>query len=155
MGFINLLIITIILRGISVGIILGIGMLTNPVRHKIGINNYAKFIKVFYKGLGVKAYAIMTIVGALLTGLLLILSIQQQLTITVNIFLVFSLFGSAFGFIGTAGAFPTMNKLWATDDKEEKTLIVLLNKFEFWHWFSAIGHLTAFCTLVLVFAGIN
>lgn len=155
MNFSAILIITIILRGIGVGIILGIGMLTNPVRHKIGLEPYTKFIKVFYKGAGVKAYALITIIGFLLTILLFVISINQNLTAALNVFLIWSLIGSVFGFIGTAGAFPTMKKLWLTNDTDSAMLSILLNRFEIWHWFSAIGHLIGFCSLVVALAFIK
>lgn len=143
----TLLVITLITRGIGAGIIFGIGILTNPVRHKISISAYAKFIKIFYKGLGVKAYAIITGLGLMLTIALLAISIKQQAPPLAIAFITTSLIATCFGFIGTAGAFPTMIKLWRANDGDEEIITLLLNRFEFWHWFSTISHLIAFCTL--------
>jgi hypothetical protein len=155
MTFIFLLIITIILRGIGAGIIFGVTILAYPVRNKVGIADYLKFIKAFFIGQDVKAYAIITILGALLNILLLITSLEQNAGNGVNTTITFSLIATCFGFVGTGFAFPAMKKLWMTKEEDTALTTTLINRFEFWGWISCISNVISFCILVVAIAFIK
>ena len=59
-----------------------------------------------------------------------------------------SLAATTLGFLGTAMAFPTMRRLWATADEDEALLGGLFDRFARWGDFSAAWHSAAFIALI-------
>lgn len=146
-----LLCITIILRGVGAGIILSIGILINPMQRKMETIAYANFIKELYKGYGVKVYAAITIGGSLLTLLILIISCQQEMQSALRWLLSIAVGVTLIAFTGTGIAYPTMKRLWKTDDDTPALLTSLLNRFQFWGWVNAMAHMMAFFLLTSCF----
>jgi hypothetical protein len=146
-----LLSITIVLRGIGTGIILGTGILINPMQRKMEIVAYANFVKKMYKGYGVKIYAAMTIIGSFFNVLLLIMAFQIEIGLPVRWLMIVAVGVTIIAFTGTSIAYPTMKKLWKTNDDTPALLTSFLNKFQFWGWVSAIAHMVAFFILVSCF----
>lgn len=70
----------------------------------------------------------------------MVFALQWLLVVIVTITLL--------GFIATGVAYPTMQKLWKTNDNDLALITTLLNRFEFWGWVSTIAHLLAFSILV-------
>jgi hypothetical protein len=56
------------LRGLGAGIICGVELMTLPVRKRLGLIPYVQFVRALYREPGVKVYAGVTILGALLTS---------------------------------------------------------------------------------------
>jgi hypothetical protein len=147
--FVILLILTTILRGIGAGIIFGVGILVYPLRNKVGITEYLKFIKVLFKGHGVKIYAFITVLGALLNIVLFVICLEEGTSGDSGVLIMLSLIATFFGFAGTGITFPTMKKLWMTNSEDIVLETALINRFEFWGWVSGISHIIAFCFLVV------
>lgn len=139
---------TVFLRGLGSGMIAGILTLTMPVRRRMEFSVYAHFIRTMYRAWGVKIYAAITMLGFLMTTVLLIWSVARGESSEVITWVTISLVATCAGFIGTAGAFPTMKKLWATPDGQLDTVATLLSRFEHWGVFSASSHVFAFMTLL-------
>lgn len=142
---------TVVVRGLGAGIITGVGLMTLPTRHRIGLVPYAQFARAHYKGSGVRVYAGITVVGALLTLSLAIAAFALGKPTVVTWCLGTSLAATILGFAGTAGALPAMRKLWQTTDDDEALLARLLDRFARWHVFSAFSHIVAFIALVCAF----
>lgn len=142
-----LLALTVLVRGLGAGIILGVGLLTNPVQRKTGFAAYLSFIKIYYKGPGVRFYALLTGAGLGLTWWLLVKGHSENISPLVLSYIRDALAATLLGFAGTAGAFPTMQKLWACEDKDLAGGRRLLRRFEFWQWVSTTFHVAAFCLL--------
>lgn len=148
-GFSFLIILTTVLRGIGAGIILGVSLMTLPVRKRLEVITYSKFIQAHYKEKGVKVYAAITIIGLLLTVWTLIVAYQLNQPFEIKSAIAVSLIATIVGFVGTAGAFPAMIKLWeSSNDLTEAQLTLLLNKFGGWSIFSAVFHIVSFISIV-------
>jgi peptidoglycan/LPS O-acetylase OafA/YrhL len=143
--FLGLLIITTILRGVGAGIITGVGIITLPVRESLGEVAFAVFMRAHYKEIGVKIYAAITILGLILTSIVLYFSYQRNEQ-SIFIWLIILSLGATV-LVGTGGAFPAMIKLWKTNNDDVYVLKNLLNRFAKWHLFSAIFHVIAFIAL--------
>jgi hypothetical protein len=63
-----------------------------------------------------------------------------------------SLVASFLGFVGTAGAFPAMRRLWEPTDEDEVLLSILLDRFARWGTVSAVWHTVGFITLIVALA---
>lgn len=149
MEYSSLFIYTAIARGLGAGIIFGVGILANPLKSKIAFPEYLQTIKLYYQGFGVKIYAGLTILGLLLTVLLLFIGREQNISSEALNCLRLSFIATIGGFVGTAGAFPTMKKIRQADNDDQILNEKLLSRFEFWQWVSTICHIIAFCTLVI------
>lgn len=153
-SFWPLLLVTIFLRGLSSGMIVGILLLTLPVRSRLGLLPYTQFIRAMYQARGVRIYAILTGLGLLMTIWLLTVAIGQPESNWMIGWVTASLGATILGFVGTGGAYPTMRRLWVTTDQQPPLVETLLNRFERWGIFSAACHLSAFiCLLVGAYAG--
>lgn len=146
---------TTVLRGLGAGIITGVGMMTLPARRRIGLVQYTRFARAHYKGGGVRAYAGITVLGALLTIALSIAAFLLGKPPAVTWCIVVSLLATILGFVGTGGAFPAMRRLWRASDDDEALLASLLDRFARWHVFSAIWHVVAFVALVCALVAVS
>jgi hypothetical protein len=146
--FLIILAITTLLRGLGAGIISGIILITLPVRKRIGLVPYAGFTRALYKESGVKVYAGITMLGALLTIVLAIWTFSWKESAAVSWLIGISLVATSLGFVGTGRAFPTMRKLWQSSD-DEALVSKLLDHFARWGTFSAAWHIVAFASLVV------
>ena len=153
--FLILLIITTILRGIGAGIITGVGLITFPVRKRLGILPFTNFMRTHYKEKGVKVYAGITILGLILTIILCIYTFKRNDSATVSNAIVYSLIATILGLVGTGGAFPAMIKLWKSNNEDVLKITTYLNRFAWWHVFSAIFHAISFIALILTLPFIN
>jgi len=146
--FLLTLVTTTVLRGLGAGIITGVELITLPARRRIGLVRYAQFARAHYKGGGVKVYAGITVLGALLTILLSIAAFLLGKPAAQTRCIMVSLMATILGFVGTGGAFPAMQRLWQASDGDEALLADLLDRFARWGVFSAIWHVVAFVMLV-------
>lgn len=145
-----LLVATTFLRGIGAGVIFGVAIVTLPVRKRLGTSAYATFIKAHYKESGVKMYAGITVLGLLLTTCLAVIIYYGHYSNAIKYCTMASLLATVFGFVGTAGAFPAMSKLWKSADYPITDITNLLDKFAFWHVISALAHIVAFILLLVI-----
>lgn len=143
----TLLLVTTFVRGLGSGMIAGILLLTMPVRSRVGMPAYASFILVMYQTWGVRVYAGLTGLGVLLTIWLLVMAIGAGSS-SIE-WIAASLAATTLGFVGTAGAYPTMRRLWTTANGALELAEPLMNRFERWGMFSAACHLAAFVCLVV------
>lgn len=148
-GFWLLLAITVFLRGLGSGMITGILFITMPVRSRMELISYAQFIRTMYKAWGVKVYAGTTMLGLLLTAILVWWALAHGESDQIGTFLIASLIATILGFVGTAGALPAMKKLWMISDDQPDLVGILLTRFERWGMFSAACHVVAF-TLIII-----
>jgi hypothetical protein len=56
-----------VVRGLDAGIIYDVGLVSPPVRRRIGAIRYAEYTRANFEGRGVGTYATISILGALLT----------------------------------------------------------------------------------------
>lgn len=154
--FLLLLATITVLRGLGAGIIFGVLLITLPVRKRVGVIPYAQFIRALYKESGVKVYAVLTGLGALLTLALAIWTFAQGKPAIVSWSIGASLTATILGFVGTGGAFPTMRTLWEASYNDEALVGNLLDRFARWGTFSAVWHIAAFFALVVALGmGVN
>jgi hypothetical protein len=102
---------TVVVRGLGAGAILGVLVITLPTRRRIGVVAYTQFTRAHYLGSGVRAYAILTILGALMSGAALSLAIAWRASPFVTWSILASLLATLLGFVGTARALPAMRDL--------------------------------------------
>jgi hypothetical protein len=140
---------TTLLRGLGAGMITGVELMTLPARRHMGVVRYAQFARVHYKGGGVRAYAGITVIGALLTIALSVLAFLVGKPFIQTSSIVVSLVATFFGFVGTAQAIPAMRQLWQSSDDDEILLASLLDRFARWGVFSATCHVVSFVALVV------
>lgn len=140
------------LRGLGAGIITGVELITLPARRRLGPVAYATFVRAHFRGGGVKAYAGISLLGALLTAALSVAVFLPGRSRGEAWRIVFSLLSTLLGFVGTAGAYPAMRRLWQAPDDDADLLASLLDRFARWGLFSAIWHAAAFVALVAALA---
>lgn len=140
---------TATLRGLGAGAIFGVSIMTLPVRKRLGTSAYSDFMRAHYKEQGVKIYAAITILGLVLTVWLNVIAYKSNIPTNVMDFLMGSLLATLFGFVGTAGAFPAMGKLWRATTRNDIETNRLLSKFAFWSAISATAHIIAFILLLI------
>jgi hypothetical protein len=128
--------------------IVGILLMTMPARSKVGLLPYARFVRAMYQAWGVKVYAAVTALGLLLTTALLIWALVGGENGWTSGLLAFSLTATVMGFVGTAGAYPAMRRLWGTPDEQPDLVSTLLTRFGRWGAMSATCHLVAFISLL-------
>jgi hypothetical protein len=147
-SFSLLLLLTVLLRGLGAGMITGILFLTMPARARLDQVSYARALRAMYQAWGVKVYAVVTILGLLLTIVALTLSVTRGEDGVMSGLLIACLAATLGGFIGTAGAFPTMRRLWAAPDENRELVAVLVTRFGRWGIASALCHLLAFASVL-------
>jgi hypothetical protein len=140
---------TAVLRGVGAGAIWGVLVITLPTRRRIGVVAYGQFTRAHYRGPGVRVYALVTIVGTVMTLLAYCMAIAWHAPPRATLWLLASLLGSAAGFVGTAGALPAMRHLRIASDTETTMLTMLLDRFARWGLLSATCHLIAFIAVVV------
>ena len=150
--FLLLLAITAVLRGLGSGMITGIIMVTFPVRRKLDLLAYVTYTRIEYKGKGVRVYVATTFLGAILLGILSYEAFLRPETPAISWLIIASFIATVLGLVGAFKAFPAMAKLWKAPDDDEVKLVKLLERFEYWGTFSALGHLISFIVLVLAWA---
>jgi hypothetical protein len=141
-----------VLRGLGAGVILGIVLITLPVRKRVGLIPYAQFTRTLYREWGVGVYGALTVLGALLTLAIAIWTFTRGEPAIVSWSIVASLVATSLGLIGTGGAFPTMRTLWETSDNDASLVAGLLDRFASWGVFSAVWHIAAFLVLMVALA---
>lgn len=146
-GFILLLLVTVILRGLGAGMIAGILLLTMPARRRLDPAAYAHAIRTMYEGWGVKVYAITAGLGLILTIIALPWALTKGESAWVVGLLIASLAATLAGFAGTGGAYPAMRRLWTTPENAQQLVGTLLDRFGRWGVLSAASHLIAFIAI--------
>src|SRR5262249_39209862 len=131
------------------GIITGVELITLPARHQLPIVQYAQFIRVHYRGKGVPVYAVVTVIGSLMTFVLSIAAFLQNRSAAERSCLVLSVLATTFGFLGTGVAFPAIIRLWQAPDDDEVLLAELLDRFARWGLLSTVSHVVAFAALIV------
>lgn len=153
-GFSILLVATVFLRGLGAGMITGILLLTMPARSRLGPVPYARALRSMYQSWGVRVYAVVTVLGLLLTIAALTLSVARGEGGWATGLLTACLTATVAGFVGTAGAYPAMRRLWATPDGDQDLVAALLTRFGRWGIASAVCHLLAFTSALGALASI-
>ena len=143
---------TVILRGLGAGVILGVLTITLPTLRRLGLLTYGDFTRAQYRGLGVKAYGVLTTVGAALTAAVLVLAIMWHAGAAVTWLTAWSLAATVLAFGGVARALPAMFTLWKTGDDDPHAVARLLDRFARAGTFSAIWHAIAFIFVVAALA---
>jgi uncharacterized membrane protein len=138
----------IVLRGIGAGMITGIQLISLPTRRRVDIIQFAGITRIQYRGAGVRAYAGITILGALLALALLVAARWESPNEAQARAVAGSLVATILAFVRTGGAVRAMRDLWASADDDVARITRLLNRFTGWGWFSALWHVTAFVALV-------
>lgn len=150
--FASLLAITVVLRGLGAGTILGVLMITLPTRRRIGVVAYGQFTRAHYDGVGVRGYGALTVLGAVMSAVVLSFAIAWGASPFVTWSLVVSLVATVLGFVGTAGALPAMRDLLAVADDETALLAKHLDRFAKWGAMSASCHVVAFIAIAMSLA---
>lgn len=143
---------TVVLRGLGAGIICGVLTITVPTRHRLGLIPYAQFTRAQYHGIGVKAYGVLTVLGALLTVTVLTMAIGWHAAAWTTYLTASSLAATALAFVGVAGALPAMFTLWKTSDDDPSQVERLLDRFTKAGTFSAVWHAIAFILIAAALA---
>lgn len=143
---------TVVLRGLGAGIICGVIAITFPTRRRLGLVPYAQFTRAQYRGIGVKAYGALTVLGALLTATALTVAIWWHASASVIWLTAASLAATALAFVGVARALPPMFRLWQTSDDDPALVAGLLDRFARAGTFSALWHAVAFTLIVTALA---
>lgn len=152
--FLLLLATATVLRGLGSGTIAGLSMMI-PLRRRIGLLPYAQATRGLYRGQGVRIYAAVTILGALLTVVVTVAAFVRDAPAVVTWSATISCVATSLGFVGTARNLPVMRRLWATADDDETPVARLLGIWERWHIIGALAHVTAFIALVVALAHAN
>jgi hypothetical protein len=118
----------------------------------LGLVPYAQFTRAQYRGIGVKVYGGLTVLGALLTATVLALAMPWHACAWVTWMTALSLAATALAFVGVAGALPPMFHLWKTSDDDLSLVARLLDRFARAGTFSAVWHAVAFILIVTALA---
>lgn len=148
--FLILLAVTTAVRGVGAGLIYDVALVSLPVRRQIGAIPYAKFARANYM-YGVKTYAPVSILGALLTIAVTAAAFVRGDSAIVSWSLAISLIATVIAFIGTSRGLPAMLSLRQAPD-DEALVSKILDRFAHWHTFSAVWQLVAFIALVIALA---
>lgn len=112
---------------------------------------YAQYVRATYQGNGVKTYATVSILGALLTVAVTIGVFFGGESAIVSWSIVISIIATVIAFIGTSRAIPAMLSLREAPDDEE-SLSKILDRLARWHTFSTVWQVVAFIALVVALA---
>jgi hypothetical protein len=137
-----------VLRGIGAGMITGVELISLPTRRRVDVVQFARITRVQYRGVGVRAYAGITIFGFLLTLALLVAARRGAAGEAQTGAIALSVVATMLAFVGTAGALRAMRDLWNSSDDDVVAIQHLLDRFDRWGLFSACWHLLAFVALV-------
>lgn len=143
-----LLAVTTAVRGFGAGLIYDVALVSLPVRRQIGAIPFTKYAIALFMGRGVRTYAPVSILGAFLTIALTIETFALEKPAIVSWSIVVSLGATLLAFWGTFKALPTMLSLQKTAH-DEPLLTEILDRFAYWHTFSAVWQLVAFIALVV------
>jgi hypothetical protein len=149
--FLILLSVTVAVRGLGAGIIYDVALVSLPVRRQIGVIPYAQYVQATYQGNGVKTYATVSILGALLTITVTISAFIRGDSAIVSWSIIISLIATVIAFIGTSKALPAMLSLREAPN-DEASISKILNRFARWHTFSTMWQVVAFIALVIALA---
>jgi hypothetical protein len=147
-GFTAALAVTVVLRGLGAGFILGVELMTLPTRIRLDPAVFATFMREAYRQVGVRLYAALTILGFLATLTLAAWASAGAVSTSASLLIWLSLAATFLGFVGTAGALPAMQALWRTPNEDLTRVASHLDRFSFWSMVSTVGHLVAFGLLV-------
>ncbi|MBK9007274.1 MAG: hypothetical protein IPM31_09815 [Anaerolineae bacterium] len=143
---------TTLVRGFGAGLIYDVAMISLPVRRQIGAIPYTKFAVANF-GVGVKTYAPVSILGALLTLFVTVAAFLRGESAIVSWSIAASLIATVLAFIGTARALPALLSLRQASD-DETLLSQTLDRFARWHTFSTVWQLASFVALVVALANL-
>ncbi len=116
--FLILLAVTTAVRGLGAGIIYDVALVSLPVRRQIGAIPYARYARANYRGNGVKTYATVSILGALLTIAVTAGAFGGRASAIVSWSIGISLIATVIAFVGTSQALPAMLSLREAPDDE-------------------------------------
>lgn len=149
--FLVLLIVTTIIRGMGAGMIYDAALVSLPVRHQIGVIPYANFARANFMGNGVRTYAPVSIIGALLTIVATVFTFILQKPVIVNWSITISMIATVLAFLGTSQALPAVMSL--RDSPNDESLVSqILDRFARWHTFSTLWQVVSFLALVVALA---
>lgn len=143
-----LLAVTTAVRGFGAGLIYDVALVSLPVRRQIGAIPFTKYAIALFMGRGAKTYAPVSILGAFLTLALTVEAFAWRKPAIVSWSIVISLIATVLAFWGTFRALPTMLSLRETAN-DEPLLSEILDRFAYWHTFSAVWQLISFIALVV------
>ncbi len=149
--FLFLLLITTLVRGMGAGIIYDVALVSLPVRQRIGAVPYARYAVANFMGNGVKTYATVSILGALLTIALTIAAFALHEPAPVTGSISAALVATLLAFAGTSRALPAVLSLRSAPD-DEAQLSIVLNRFARWHSFSTVWQVVSFIALTVALA---
>jgi hypothetical protein len=146
--FLILLAVTTAVRGLGAGLIYDVALVSLPVRRQIGAIPYAKYARALYMSNGVKTYATVSILGALLTIAVTAGAFVRGDSAIVSWSIAISMIATVIAIIGTSRALPAVLSLRQAPDNEA-LLNKILDRFAYWHTFSTVWQLVAFIALVV------
>jgi hypothetical protein len=149
--FMALLAITTAVRGLGAGIIYDVALVSLPVRRRIGAIRFAEYARANFEGRGVKTYATVSILGALLTIAVTAGAFAWGDSATVTWSVVVSFAATVLAFFGTLRALPALLSMRRTPG-DEAALSKALDRFARWHTFSTAWQMAAFLALVVALA---
>jgi hypothetical protein len=145
--FIILLAVTTVVRGLGAGLIYDVAWISLPLRRKIGIIPYARYANANFKE-GVKTYAPISIVGALLTIAVTISLFTREISPVVFWSVMIALIATVLAFIGTSRALPALMSIRKAPEDED-LLSKAFDRFAYWHSFSTIWQVVSFLALIV------
>lgn len=152
--FATLLAITVVLRGLGAGAILGVLVITLPTRRRIGVVAYGQFTRAHYDGVGVRGYGALTVLGALMSTVVVSFAIAWGASAFMTWALIVSLIATLLGFVGTARALPAMRDVRTVGDDETALLATHLDRFARWGALSGCCHIVAFIAIATASAAL-
>lgn len=152
MSWIHLLLgATVIVRGLGAGIIFDSAVVSPPLRHRIGVIPYARYLRANLSGFGTKSYVTVAWAGALLTIASTVATVASHQPAATTWWTVASLAATVLAFMGTGLALPALFRVKNAPDLEEQ-LVPLLDRYARWYGFSALWQAVAFIASALALA---
>lgn len=148
--FLVTLAVTTAVRGFGAGLIYDVALISLPVRRQIGAIPYTKFAIANF-GIGVKTYAPVSILGALLTIAVTVGAFVRGELAIVSWSITISFVATILAFIGTSWALPALLSLRQAPD-DETLLSKTLDRFARWHTFSTVWQVVSFIGLIVALA---
>lgn len=149
--FLVLLAFTVAVRGMGAGIIYDVALVSLPVRRRIGAIRYAEYARANFEGRGVRTYATVSILGAMLTIVVTPGAFVWASSSAVTWSVAASFAATVLAFVGTSRALPALLSMRRTPD-DEAALSKALGRFAYWHTFSTAWQVAAFVALVVALA---